>query len=119
MTMKELNYCKGTRFGEGKCFNENNEFRKFFKNSGFPIGPKSVVADVINLHLQLFETQFENLSKLNEEVKKTLTEAARVLTQAHQAVLKAHEQALRQTEKAVKGACTQLAKVLFGKKKRC
>jgi len=52
MAAKEMMNCKGKKFGEDNCFNENNEFRKLAKTMGLEIGPKSVVADVINVQLQ-------------------------------------------------------------------
>jgi hypothetical protein len=53
MAAKEMMNCKGKKFGEDHCFNENNEFRKLAKTLGLDIGPKSVVADVINVQLQI------------------------------------------------------------------
>jgi hypothetical protein len=53
MAAKEMMNCKGKKFGEGNCFNENNELRKLSKTLGLEIGPKSVVADVINVQLQI------------------------------------------------------------------
>jgi hypothetical protein len=54
--MKEMINCKGKTFGEGKCFNENGEIRKFFKNVGMDIGPQTVAGQIINYQLQM--TQF-------------------------------------------------------------
>jgi hypothetical protein len=53
MAAKEMMNCKGKKFGEGNCFNENNELRKLSKTLGLEIGPKSFVADVINIQLQI------------------------------------------------------------------
>lgn len=114
MTMKELGYCKGKKFGKDNCFNQNNEFRKIFAQVGLPIGPKSVVADVINVHLKYLEAQVEHFSDLNEDAKRKLTDAAKVITESYRAVWTAHETMGR----AGKGACDSFAKV-FGKKKRC
>ena len=119
MTMKELGYCKGKSFGEDKCFNENNEFRKLFAQAGVPIGPKSVVADVINVHLKYLEAQVALFSDLNEDAKRELTNAAKVMTESYRAVLKAHESVAKVVVGASKGMCTGVAKALFGKKKRC
>jgi hypothetical protein len=51
--MKEMMNCKGKKFGEGNCFNENNDIRKFAKSLGIEIGPQSVAAQVINIQLQI------------------------------------------------------------------
>jgi hypothetical protein len=54
--MKEMMNCQGQKFGQGNCFNENNEFRKLAKRLGAEIGPNSVVADVINVQLRIVNT---------------------------------------------------------------
>jgi hypothetical protein len=53
MAAKEMINCKGKRFGDGNCFNKNNEFVKFAQKLGLEIGPRSVAADVINVQLQM------------------------------------------------------------------
>ncbi|MCK1622395.1 hypothetical protein IVA98_03875 [Bradyrhizobium sp. 160] len=55
LAAREMMNCKGKKFGDDKCFNENNEIRKFFANAGAPIGPNSVAAQVINVQLQVSE----------------------------------------------------------------
>src|SRR5262249_54563288 len=53
MAVKEMINCRGKKFGEDPCFNENNEVRKFAKSVGVDIGPNSVAADIINVQLQM------------------------------------------------------------------
>jgi hypothetical protein len=55
LAMKELGNCRGKRFGEGDCFNENNELRKLARAFGTDIGPSSVAADVVNLQLRIWD----------------------------------------------------------------
>lgn len=119
MTMKELAHCKGMSFGEGKCFNENNEFRKIFAQAGLPIGRNSVVANVINVHLKYLEAQVTLFSDLNEGAKEALTQVSKVMNESYRAVLRAHEDLVKGTVGTAKNACSGLAKALFGKKKRC
>jgi hypothetical protein len=57
LAIREMGYCKGKKFGEGNCFNENNELRKLSAALGVEIGPKSVAADLINLQLQVIQIQ--------------------------------------------------------------
>ncbi|MCK1374933.1 hypothetical protein [Bradyrhizobium sp. 18] len=57
LAIREMGYCKGKKFGEGNCFNENNELRKLTASLGVEIGPKSVAADIINLQLQVIQIQ--------------------------------------------------------------
>jgi hypothetical protein len=52
LVAKEMVNCKGKKFGEGNCFNKNNELRKLAKTAGIEIGPKSVPAQLINIQLQ-------------------------------------------------------------------
>ena len=53
MAMKEMLNCQGHHFAEGNCFSESNELRKLAKTLGMEIGPHSVVADVVNIQLQI------------------------------------------------------------------
>lgn len=67
MAIKEMTNCKGKGFGEGKCFDENNEIRKFSKALGLEIGPKSVVADVINVQLQLTQITYGPMLEVGDK----------------------------------------------------
>lgn len=82
LAIKEFMNCQGKKFGEYPCFGENNEFRKLAKNLGLEIGPKSVVADVINVHLQVLQGQVH----LATEVLKETQKVAKALEQAGQAI---------------------------------
>ncbi|MBF6036209.1 hypothetical protein H8F23_23420 [Pseudomonas sp. P155] len=89
LTLKEYMNCKGYKFAEGKCFGDGNELRKFSKNVlGQDIGPNSVVAQVINVHLDvtngtialtesLLREGGKALEKLNNELTTGLSQAGR------------------------------------------
>lgn len=53
MATDTLMKCHGHKFGEDGCFGESNELRRFAKALGVPIGPHSVVADVVNIQLRI------------------------------------------------------------------
>jgi len=54
LVFKEFSQCKQDRFGEGRCFGENNEIRKFFRNVlGQDIHSDTVVGQVINVPLEV------------------------------------------------------------------
>lgn len=54
LAFNEFNQCKGNQVGEGNCFGENNEIRRFVRALGLPdIGPSSVVAQYGNLVLKV------------------------------------------------------------------
>ena len=55
LTMKEMVNCRGKNFGEGNCFSDSNEIRKLAKSLGIEIGPHSVVADVVNIQLRIWD----------------------------------------------------------------
>jgi hypothetical protein len=79
MAAKEMMNCKGKKFGEGDCFNENNEIRKFFANAGVEIGPNSVAAQVINLQLQIAQlTVGPILEAANKELPELINFAQRI-----------------------------------------
>jgi hypothetical protein len=79
MVAKEMMNCKGKKFGEGDCFNENNEIRKFFANAGVEIGPSSVAAQVINIQLQIAQlTAGPILDTANKELPELINFAQRV-----------------------------------------
>jgi hypothetical protein len=58
LTVKELVQCQGKRFAQGNCFGENNEFRRLARSLlGTDIGEKSVIADVMNVQLDVVAFQ--------------------------------------------------------------
>lgn len=67
MLMRDLNDCHGHKFGEGPCFGEGNEIRKLAKKLGFPIGPHSVVADVMNVQLRIVDATGTPILRLGSE----------------------------------------------------
>jgi hypothetical protein len=65
LAMRELEFCKSARFGEGKCFGKNNTLVKLFN-----IGANSVVADALNVQLEMYKgvaAFIENPSKATSE----------------------------------------------------
>ena len=130
MTMKELGYCKGKKFGEGNCFNKNNEFRKVFAAAGVEIGPKSVVADVINVHLRYMEVQLAYASDLVEvakdvadATKKAIEDGAELMSSATRFVVQTQIDVAKSAATtaigaagAVAGAAKGVCKRLFGNK---
>ncbi len=79
MAAKEMMNCKGKKFGEGNCFNDNNEIRKLFSKAGIPIGPNSVVAQVINIQLQMSQlTMGPTLDAANKALPQVMNFAQRV-----------------------------------------
>lgn len=48
LAMREFDFCKDAKFGEGRCFGKNNTLVKLFN-----IGPNSVAAGVINIQLDI------------------------------------------------------------------
>jgi hypothetical protein len=81
LTLKEFTNCKDHKFAEGDCFGDSNELRKFSKNVlGQEIGSNSVVANVINVNLKVFngtiaftESLLRDGSKAVEKLNKELT----------------------------------------------
>jgi hypothetical protein len=65
--MRDLTDCHGRNFGEGPCFGEGNEIRKLAKQLGFPIGPHSVVADVMNVQLRIVDATGTPILRLGTE----------------------------------------------------
>jgi hypothetical protein len=68
LAMKELMNCQGKNFGEEKCFGEGNEIRKFTKALGFEIGPHSVVADMVNVQLRIYDVAVTPFLKVGTEL---------------------------------------------------
>jgi hypothetical protein len=66
--MKTMSNCHGKKFGEGSCFGESNEIRKFAKNIGLPIGPNSVIADMVNLQLQVADATLTPILESGSQV---------------------------------------------------
>ncbi|WGT62479.1 hypothetical protein [Variovorax paradoxus] len=64
LAVKELQNCKGKEFGKGDCFGPNNDLRKLAATLNLPIGPNSVVADIINLQLRVLD--FVPVSEIEE-----------------------------------------------------
>jgi hypothetical protein len=89
LTLKEFANCKTQGFAEGDCFGDNNELRKFSKNVlGQEIGSNSVVANVVNVNLKVFNSTIaftesllrdgsKALEKLNKELTTGLSQAGR------------------------------------------
>jgi hypothetical protein len=54
LVLKEFTQCRHDKFGEGKCFGEHNEIRKFFRNVlGQDINSHTVVGQIINAPLEV------------------------------------------------------------------
>jgi hypothetical protein len=68
MAMREMMNCQGKNFGEGKCFGEGNEIRKFAKSIGLEIGPHSVVADIVNVQLRITDATVTPVLKAATDV---------------------------------------------------
>ncbi|MBL8343967.1 MAG: hypothetical protein JNN03_00850 [Rubrivivax sp.] len=96
LAIKEFMGCRGKKFGDSHCFGPNNEFRKLAKNLGVEIGPNSVVADVVNVHLQVLDAQV----RLVEGALKEAQKVAKALEQAGQALGKGAEHIAREGGKA-------------------
>jgi hypothetical protein len=59
LALKEFAQCQHSKFGEDKCFGENNEIRKFFRNVlGQDINSNTVVGQVINAPLEIVKAIF-------------------------------------------------------------
>lgn len=85
LAMKELANCKGKKFAEDKCFGENNEFRKFARTLGAEIGPKSVVADIINVQLRVLE--ISGVSPILTETEKYISKQIGEVVSSEKAIL--------------------------------
>lgn len=80
LALKEFANCQNKNFAEGSCFGENNEIRKFVRTIGLgDIGPNSVVAQVLNLKLDVVkwnvrvaEGLVEGIGRFGEEAGKFL-----------------------------------------------
>lgn len=96
LAIKELMNCQGKKFGQHPCFGENNEFRKLAKTLGLEIGPKSVVADVINVHLQVLDAQVHFATEAIKEAQKI----AKAIESVAQQVGKVAENVVREGGKA-------------------
>jgi hypothetical protein len=56
LAFKEFDNCKHEKFGSNKCFGENNEIRKFFRNVlGQDIHSDTVVGQIINVPLEVIK----------------------------------------------------------------
>lgn len=75
LAMRELTYCKGKKFGEGKCFGENNTLRK-----ALGIGPGSEVAKLINLQLDVVNGMFAFVENPGAATEAALRNAGKALT---------------------------------------
>jgi hypothetical protein len=61
LVFKEFTQCKDHKFGDGPCFGENNEIRKFFRNVfGQDINDNTVVGQVINVPLEVVKFLVNN-----------------------------------------------------------
>lgn len=54
LTFKEFNQCKNAKFGDDRCFGENNEIRKFLRNVlGQDIHKDTLVGQIINVPIEI------------------------------------------------------------------
>lgn len=81
LAVKELENCKGKEFGKEKCFGPNNDLRKLSAKLGLPIGPNSVVADIVNLQLRVldFVPASETLDIFTDKVSEVVAKQLDVL----------------------------------------
>jgi hypothetical protein len=89
LAMKEFNNCKGRNFGEAPCFGPNNDLLKLSKQLGVEIGPKSVVADIVNIQLRLLEVPMSVVGPAAAEAMKQASVHAAAVIDGHKAVLEA------------------------------
>ncbi len=89
LAMKEFNNCKGKKFGEAPCFGPNNDLLRISKQLGVEIGPKSVVADYVNIQLRLLEVPMGVLEKPAAEAMRIAGTQAGAIVEGHKALLDA------------------------------
>ena len=92
LAFKEFAQCRKSRIGEGNCFGENNEIRRFVRALGLPdIGPNSLAAQVGNVYLDIINIQVAYLEGAVKAGKVLVREVARVLEQVGDLVSKAKD----------------------------
>lgn len=89
LAMKEFNNCKGRNFGEAPCFGPNNDFIRISRQLGIEVGPKSVVADYVNIQLRLLEVPMSAIDKPAQEAMKIASSQAGAIVEGHKALVDA------------------------------
>ncbi|MDM0001210.1 hypothetical protein QTI24_21570 [Variovorax sp. J22P240] len=86
LAMREFEFCKNDRFGEGKCFGKNNTLVKLFN-----IGPNSTVAQVLNIQMDMYKGMIAFTQNPGKAVGDFVRNAGRELTIVRENVLREAE----------------------------
>jgi hypothetical protein len=113
LTVKEFLQCQGKRFAQENCFGTNNEFRKLARSLlNTDIGPDSVVAQSMNVSLDVVNFQVQVIGQAVELAGRLGDETGRALTDVGEAAGSAVTAAGRAAENTVQDAKTAMERAL-------
>jgi len=106
LTVREFVKCQDKKVGQGECFGENNEIRKFVRNVfNQDINDTTVVGQAMNVHLEVAKAQVALAETAGKTLEQVADGAAKVGQQLVDGATHVVTEVAKQAEQAKSGAC--------------